>query len=66
MNGRRPTRVTGVMLMVRDPARADAAWGFIRFVTSAEGTTLMVKNSVCVTQVMVDKLARIAEQRTTP
>lgn len=111
--GRLPTGGAGAMLIARDPARADAAWEFIKFATSAEGTSLMVKNtgyvpcnqiaiddpryladfyrenplfqaatrqvhlmipwyafpgqnSVRVTQVMVDNLARIAEQRATP
>ncbi len=111
--GRLPTGGAGAMIAARDEARARAAWKFVKFATSAEGTTLMVKNtgyvptnqiaiddpryladfyrdnplfqpatrqvgimkpwysfpganSVRVTQVMVDNLARIAEQRATP
>jgi multiple sugar transport system substrate-binding protein len=33
------------MIMTRDPAKQEAAWKFIRFSTSAEGTTLMVVNT---------------------
>ena len=111
--GRLPTGGAGAMITTRDPAKRDAAWTFMKFATSAEGTTLMVKNtgyvpcnqlaiddpsylsdfykqnplfqaatkqvhlmvpwyafpgqnSVRVTQVMVDNLARIAEQKATP
>ncbi len=113
VNGRLPTGGAGAMISARDDNRARAAWKFVKFATSAEGTTLMVKNtgyvptnqiaiddprylsdfyrdnplfqpatrqvgimkpwysfpganSVRVTQVMVDNLARIAEQRATP
>lgn len=111
--GRLPTGGAGAMICTKDKAKIDAAWKFIKFATSAEGTTLMVKNtgyvptnnlaitdpsylsefykqnplfqaatrqvplmipwyafpgqnSVRVTQVMVDNLARIAEQKATP
>jgi multiple sugar transport system substrate-binding protein len=111
--GRLPTGGAGAMITAKDPAKIKAAWKFIKFATSAEGTTLMVKNtgyvptnnlaitdpsyladfykanplfqaatkqvplmipwyafpgqnSVRVTQVMVDNLARIAEQKATP
>lgn len=111
--GRLPTGGAGAMICAKDPAKVQAAWKFIKFATSAEGTTLMVKNtgyvpvnniaitdqsylsdfykqnplfqaatrqvplmipwyafpgqnSVRVTQVMVDNLARIAEQKATP
>lgn len=111
--GRLPTGGAGAMICTKDPAKVQAAWKFIKFATSAEGTTLMVKNtgyvpvnniaitdtsylgdfykqnplfqaatrqvplmipwyafpgqnSVRVTQVMVDNLARIAEQKATP
>jgi multiple sugar transport system substrate-binding protein len=111
--GRLPTGGAGAMICTKDPAKIKAAWRFIKFATSAEGTTLMVKNtgyvpvnnlaitdpsylgefykqnplfqaatrqvplmipwyafpgqnSVRVTQVMVDNLARIAEQKATP
>jgi multiple sugar transport system substrate-binding protein len=111
--GRLPTGGAGAMITTKDPRRQEAAWKFVKFATSAEGTTLMVKNtgyvpcnqiaiedpsyladfykanplfqaatkqvhlmipwyafpgqnSVRVTQVMVDNLARIAEQKATP
>jgi multiple sugar transport system substrate-binding protein len=101
------------MITAKDPRKLEAAWKFVKFATSAEGTTLMVKNtgyvpcnqiaiddpsylgdfykanplfqaatrqvhlmvpwyafpgqnSVRVTQVMVDNLARIVEQKATP
>jgi multiple sugar transport system substrate-binding protein len=113
VKGRLPTGGAGGMITTRDPRRQEAAWKFLKFATSAEGTTLMVKNtgyvptnqiaidnpsylaefyrqnplfqaatkqvqlmipwyafpgqnSVRVTQVMVDNLARIAEQKATP
>jgi multiple sugar transport system substrate-binding protein len=113
VKGRLPTGGAGAMMTAKDPARQAAAWEFIKFATSAEGTTLMAKNtgyvpcnqlaiddpaylgefykanplfqaatkqvhlmipwyafpgqnSVRVTQVMVDNLARIAEQKATP
>lgn len=111
--GRLPTGGAGAMITTKDPRKQEAAWKFVKFATSAEGTTLMVKNtgyvpcnqiaiddpsylsdfykanplfqaatkqvhlmipwyafpgqnSVRVTQVMVDNLARIAEQKATP
>jgi multiple sugar transport system substrate-binding protein len=111
--GRLPTGGAAGMLTARDPAKREAAWKFLRFSTSAEGTTLMVKNtgyvpvnqqaiddprwlgefyrdnplflaatrqvprmipwyafpganSVRVTQVMVDNMARVVEGRATP
>jgi multiple sugar transport system substrate-binding protein len=111
--GRLPTGGAGAMITTKDPRKQEAAWKFVKFATSAEGTTLMVKNtgyvpcnqiaiddpayladfykanplfqaatkqvhlmipwyafpgqnSVRVTQVMVDNLARIAEQKGTP
>lgn len=33
------------MLLARDPAKQEAGWKFLKFSTSAEGTTLMVKNT---------------------
>lgn len=113
VKGRLPTGGAGAMITAKDPARRKAAWEFVKFATSAEGTTLMVKNtgyvptnqiaiedpqylgafyqqnplfqaatkqvplmipwyafpgqnSVRVTQVMVDQLARIVEQKATP
>lgn len=111
--GRLPTGGAGAMIATRDPAKQRAAWEFVKFATSAEGTTLMAKNtgyvpcnqiaiddpsylgafyrenplfqaatkqvhlmipwyafpgpnSVRVTNLMVDQLARIAEQKATP
>lgn len=113
VKGRLPTGGAGAMITAKDPARRKAAWEFVKFATSAEGTSLMVKNtgyvptnqmaiedpqylgafyqqnplfqaatrqvplmipwyafpgqnSVRVTQVMVDQLARIVEQKATP
>jgi multiple sugar transport system substrate-binding protein len=113
VKGRLPTGGAGAMITTRDPRKQEAAWKFVKFATSAEGTTLMVKNtgyvpcnqlaiddpsyladfyrqnplfqaatrqvhlmipwyafpgqnSVRVTQVMVDNLARIVEQKATP
>ena len=43
--GRLPTGGAAGMLTARDPAKRDAAWKFLAFSTSAEGTTLMVKNT---------------------
>ena len=113
VNGRLPTGGAAGMLTARDGAKREAAWKFLRFSTSAEGTALMVKNtgyvptnqlaidderylgdfyrenplfrtatmqagrmipwyafpgsnSVRVTQVMVDNMARVVEGRATP
>jgi multiple sugar transport system substrate-binding protein len=113
VRGRLPTGGAGGMIITRDEPRAQAAWRFLQYCTSPEGTTLMVQNtgyvpvnqmaiddprwlgafyrenplfqpatqqvaimqpwysfpganSVRVTQVMVDNLARIVEQRATP
>ncbi len=113
VKGRLPTGGAGGMITTKDPRKQEAAWTFLKFATSPEGTTLMVKNtgyvpcnqiaiddpsyladfykqnplfqaatrqvplmvpwyafpgqnSVRVTQVMVDNLARIAEQKATP
>ena len=43
--GRLPTGGAAGMLTARDPAKRDAAWKFLRYSTSAEGTSLMVKNT---------------------
>jgi multiple sugar transport system substrate-binding protein len=111
--GRLPTGGAGAMITTKDSRKLEAAWKFVKFATSAEGTTLMVKNtgyvpcnqlaiddpsylgefykanplfqaatrqvhlmvpwyafpgqnSVRVTQVMVDNISRIAEQKATP
>jgi multiple sugar transport system substrate-binding protein len=113
VRGRLPTGGAGGMILTRDEPRAQAAWRFLQYCTSPEGTTLMVQNtgyvpvnqiaiddprwlgefyrqnplfrpateqvgimvpwfsfpgahSVRITQVIVDHLARIVEQRATP
>lgn len=43
--GRLPTGGAAGMITARDPAKRAAAFKFLRFSTSAEGTTLMVKNT---------------------
>jgi multiple sugar transport system substrate-binding protein len=45
VRGRLPTGGAAGMLIARDPAKREAAWKFLRFSTSAEGTTLMVQNT---------------------
>jgi multiple sugar transport system substrate-binding protein len=45
VHGRLPTGGAAGMLTARDPAKREAAWKYLRFSTSAEGTTLMVKNT---------------------
>ncbi len=54
--GRLPTGGAAGMLTARDPARREAAWRFLRFSTSAEGTALMVKNTgyVPMNQIAID------------
>ncbi len=51
------------MLLARDPAKQEAAWKFLRFSTSAEGTTLMVQNTgyVPCNQLAVDEPRWLAE-----
>lgn len=45
VKGRLPTGGAAGMITARDPARQAAAFKFLRFSTSAEGTALMVKNT---------------------
>ncbi len=45
VNGRLPTGGAGGMIVTRDPARQRAAFAFLRFCTSVEGTTIMVRNT---------------------
>jgi multiple sugar transport system substrate-binding protein len=54
--GRLPTGGAAGMLTARDPARREAAWKFLRFSTSAEGTALMVRNTgyVPMNQIAID------------
>jgi multiple sugar transport system substrate-binding protein len=54
--GRLPTGGAAGMLTARDPAKREAAWKFLRFSTSAEGTALMVRNTgyVPMNQIAID------------
>ena len=45
VRGRLPTGGAAGMLTSRDAAKREAAWKFLRFSTSVEGTTLMVQNT---------------------
>lgn len=45
VRGRLPVGGSAGVLLARDPARQEAAWKFLRFSTSAEGTALMVRNT---------------------
>jgi multiple sugar transport system substrate-binding protein len=51
------------LLTARDPAKREAAWKFLRFSTSPEGTTLMVQNSgyVPMNQIAIDDPRWLAE-----
>ena len=61
--GRLPTGGAAGMLTARDPARREAAWKFLRFSTSAEGTALMAKNTgyVPMNQIAIDDPRHLAE-----
>lgn len=61
--GRLPTGGAAGMLTARDPAKREAAWKFLRFSTSAEGTTLMVRNTgyVPTNQLAIDEPRWLAE-----
>jgi multiple sugar transport system substrate-binding protein len=63
VNGRLPTGGAAGMLTARDPAKREAAWKYLRFSTSAEGTTLMVKNTgyVPTNQLAIDDPRFLAE-----
>jgi multiple sugar transport system substrate-binding protein len=43
--GRLPTGGAAGMLIAKDPAKREAAWKFLRFSASAEGTSLMARNT---------------------
>lgn len=45
VNGRLPTGGAGGMIITRDAARQRAAFQFLRFCTSVEGTSIMVRNT---------------------
>ncbi len=61
--GRLPTGGAAGMLTARDPAKREAAFKFLRFSTSAEGTTLMVQNTgyVPTNQLAIDEPRWLAE-----
>lgn len=63
VRGRLPTGGAAGMLTARDPAKREAAWKFLRFSTSAEGTTLMVRNTgyVPTNQLAIDEPRWLAE-----
>jgi multiple sugar transport system substrate-binding protein len=63
VNGRLPTGGAAGMLTARDAAKREAAWKFLRFSTSAEGTTLMVKNTgyVPTNQLAIDDPRHLSE-----
>jgi len=56
VRGRLPTGGAAGALVARDPAKREAAWKFLRFSTSPEGTTLMVQNTgyVPMNQIAID------------
>ena len=61
--GRLPTGGAAGMITARDPGRAEAAWKFLRFSTSAEGQALMVINTgyVPMNQITIDNPRWLAE-----
>ncbi len=63
VNGRLPTGGAAGMLTARDAVKREAAWKYLRFSTSAEGTTLMVKNTgyVPTNQLAIDDPRHLAE-----
>jgi multiple sugar transport system substrate-binding protein len=63
VRGRIPVGGSAGVLLARDPARQEAAWKFLRFSTSAEGTALMVRNTgyVPCNQIAVDDQAMLAD-----
>jgi multiple sugar transport system substrate-binding protein len=62
-NGRLPTGGAAGMLTARDPARREAAWKFLAFSASAEGSTIMVQNTgyVPVNQIAIDDPRHLAQ-----
>ncbi len=54
--GRLPTGGAAGMLTAKDPARREAAWKFLRFSTSPEGTALMARNTgyIPMNQIAID------------
>ncbi|QCI68350.1 ABC transporter substrate-binding protein [Phreatobacter stygius] len=67
--GRLATGGSCGMILARDPARREAAWTFLKFSTSAEGTAIMAKATgyVPCNQIAVDDPAYLADfYRTNP
>ena len=62
-DGKLPTGGAAGMLTARDATKREAAWKFLRFSTSAEGTALMVKNTgyVPVNQIAIDDPRHLGE-----
>ncbi|WP_043360820.1 ABC transporter substrate-binding protein [Belnapia sp. F-4-1] len=54
--GRLPTGGAAGMLTAKDPAKREAAWKFLRFSTSPEGTALMARNTgyIPMNQIAID------------
>jgi multiple sugar transport system substrate-binding protein len=54
--GRLPTGGAAGMLTAKDPAKREAAWRFLRFSTSPEGTALMTRNTgyIPMNQIAID------------
>ncbi len=63
VKGRLPTGGAGAMMTAQGPGPSGAAWEFIKFATSAEGTTLMVKNTgyVPCNQLAIDDASYLGE-----
>jgi multiple sugar transport system substrate-binding protein len=63
VRGRLPTGGAAGMLTSRDAAKREAAWKFLRFSTSVEGTTLMVQNTgyVPTNQLAIDEPRWLSE-----
>ncbi|WP_439596658.1 ABC transporter substrate-binding protein [Falsiroseomonas sp.] len=62
-DGKLPTGGAAGMLTARDATKREAAWKFLRFSTSAEGTALMAKNTgyVPVNQIAIDDPRHLGE-----
>jgi multiple sugar transport system substrate-binding protein len=60
--GRLPTGGAGGMIVTRDPAKQRAAFAFLRFCTSVEGTSIMVRNTgyVATNQLALDEPQHLA------
>ncbi|MGK7871251.1 ABC transporter substrate-binding protein [Falsiroseomonas sp. E2-1-a20] len=62
-DGKLPTGGAAGMLTARDATKREAAWKFLRFSTSPEGTTLMARNTgyVPVNQIAIDDPRHLGE-----